>query len=492
MHGRLLAFAFLLASAGPVLAENATAHGLRPTAGVAGVLDAGTYHLRLLPSGGPRAVLSAAMRPAIDPQTTGSINTDRMTLRSSVAVPDSGHRWSWSDEPEIRGALGSALDRSAALRASLADVDAARARTFRAMAAFMPVITGNVTSVLASDGQVNSLGETYTTGGINLTMPLFTGGQNWNNLKSARARERAAQFDANTRAETIVMDVLASHVEAEFAATQLSIAESNLSTLRRLRNSVSQRAKAGFASGADLADIDANIALAERQMEAARGGLASARQVLSLSTGRESAPRGISLERVEGLLAGGRDALIASARSRSNFIASAREQAHAAEFQKRAAYGRYAPRVDLTGEYTQVLDQGSTGSVDPNRYSIQVRLRVPIVDFSTMSDVKEARALAASAGYRAQDAVREVERQIIADWESYVAMTRQLEASAREIGAAGKSLVSRQKQFEAGLINADAVTTQAQKAADARLSEAQLQAERKITIIRLASAAGLL
>ena len=490
MRGRLCLIGLLL-SAAPIHAASGDSGILRKGIGLVQTLDSDGYRLRLLPDERPMPLQDATMRHGVDTVVTGSLSAEGATLRSTTSNPHTGHKWSWESEPEIRGPLIAALDRSPALRAAVSDIDVAKARTFRAIAAFLPTVTGSTTTVLYSSGQTNTIDDNYSTGSISVSMPLFTSGQNWNALKSAKASERAVRFSARAEASNVILDVLAAFIEADFAKVQATIAQGNLSTLRALQGSVAKRAKAGFASNADLADIDASLAAAERQLEAAKGALALAQDSLRLSTGKQGAAGSINLKSLEAFFSKGKAGLIASARAGSNVIAAARERANAAEFQKRAAFGKYLPRVDLAGEYTKVLEQNSTGSIDPNRFSVQVKLRVPIVDFNVMADVKEARALAASAHYRAQDAEFEVEKRISADWESYTSKKRQLQIAAKEVAAANRSLTSRQRQFEAGLINADNVATQVQNAADARLAEAQLRAEVRIIMARIASEAGL-
>ena len=518
-------FAFtiaLLASTASVLAASPAIDGLRPAIGVQTPAKAAVRNVAKITPASKAAVKKSAApdglrtsiageaaatltlrqsiktpdmpagEPGVDPMPTGSISTSGMALRGPTSALVTGHRWSWEEEPEFRGPLIAALDRSAALRAAISDVDVSRARTFRTMAAFLPTVSGDITNVLYTSGQGDPTRDNYTTGSISVSMALFTSGQNWNNLRSAKATERAARLDARSKASSVLLETLASHVEADFARVQLAISEENLASMRRLRVSVAKRMGAGLSSNADLADIDANLAASERQVETAKGALASARDSIRLATGFESEPGRMNVERLESLFAGGKASLLANAQSQSSVIAAARERAQAAEFQKRAAYGKYLPRIDLTGSYTSVIDQNSVGSVDPNKYTVQVKLRVPLVDFSTMADVKEARAFAISTKYRAQDTSFEVEKRISADWEDFASKTRQLRSAANEVAAAKRSLLSRQKQFEAGLINADSVASQAQNAADARLMEAQIRAERQVLMARIASEAGLL
>ena len=332
------------------------------------------------------------------------------------------------------------------LRASLARADAASFAVGRARGAMLPKVTLEGTA--GSRSPLAAWEEaTYRTARAVLTIPVFASGANIAAMRAARASSDAAALAHLAEERVAVLEAATAHLDLHAAiAVERALAANARGMVETLAAS-----RALFEAGeASLADV----AVAEANLESARGELASGRQSLDrarveyrVRTGRR-APRDPRAPDTDGLVPKDVERAVRAA-MRGPDVAVGFARADAARHDARAELGRAGPRVDLTASYGHRVDaiEEPDGAYDA---SLGVRLSVPIIDFETVPGVRAARARARASEYAARDAARDVERRVRNAHAAHAgAMAREAAARRRE-GALTRALEATRSEYRAG------------------------------------------
>ena len=129
---------------------------------------------------------------------------------------------------------------------------------------------------------------------------------------------------------------------------------------------------------------------------------------------------------------------------------AARHTAIASRHNARAVRGRFGPQIDAFGRYDKyLLDSQQDNRKDD--YTIGVRLRVPLIDFSTVPTIDAARHEAAENGYKALERGRLLKRQVERQWSGYQSAKRRVQIARRQVNAVAKGLKGVRKEYQAGL-----------------------------------------
>ena len=332
------------------------------------------------------------------------------------------------------------------LRASLARADAAAHRVGAARGAMLPKL--DLEASAGSRSPLTAWEEaTYSTARAVLTIPVFASGANIATMRAARASADAAALSHLAEERVAVLEAATAHLDLHAArAVERALAANARGMVETLAAS-----RALFAAGeASLADV----AVAEANLESARGELAAGRQALDrarteyrVRTGRP-APASLRAPDTDGLVPLDVERAVEAA-LRGPDVEAGFRRADAARHDARAALGRAGPRVDLTASYGHRIDaiEEPDGAYDA---SVGVRLTVPLIDFETVPDVRAARADARASEYAARDAARDAERRVRNAHAAHAgAMARQA-AAQRRAGAMERALEATRAEYRAG------------------------------------------
>lgn len=390
--------------------------------------------------------------------------------------------------PLLGTTIGASLENSAKLRAAMADEAAARARVWRAWAGYLP--TASATLWAGRDPyaapDLHDPGKTAT---LSVSMPVFDGGQTYHNARSARSNARAAAFEVQGTREQVALETVNAAIELEFSNGQARILEETAGSLAALLAVVRSRVQAGLASQADLAEADAALVEANRELLAARTNAAKARIALEGLMGRPAPARHLlpDLDRVAGF---GRETLLDMASQNNAGVQASWHRAQAADSTSRATMGRYLPRLDVKADYKLVRNYRTSNATEG--WTVGLALRVPLVELGTVAEIAESRESANAAMYRAQDKRREVNTQLALDWQDHLAAGSKAALAQRKAKALKVALVSRQEQYRIGLIAIDEVLSLTRRHAAARIEMVEAGNARYAALVRLAAGAGML
>ena len=240
--------------------------------------------------------------------------------------------------------------------------------------------TVGVNRDLTSSGALARLGKgPYLTGGVDLSYPLFNGGSVRNSITAAKTRVeagratlRAVEGDIFTEAVAAYMDVIRDRSIVELNENQVKVLGTNLEAAR-------DRFEIGDVTRTDVAQSEARQALAQSDLERARGRLPTSeenyRRVIGLRPGVLAPPPPLPP-----LPTSADQAVQIALANNPDFIAITR-QAEAARYDIRVAEAARLPTVSgvASGDYVNTL-AGETGGAPRagTATSIGVQGRIPL------------------------------------------------------------------------------------------------------------------
>ena len=240
--------------------------------------------------------------------------------------------------------------------------------------------TVGVNRDLTSSGQLARLGKgPYLTGGLDVSYPLFNGGSVRNSITAAKTRVeagratlRAVEGDVFTEAVAAYMDVIRDRAIVELNQNQVKVLGTNLEASR-------DRFQIGDVTRTDVAQSEARQALAQSQLETARGRLASSeenyRRVIGQRPGILAPPPPLPP------LPAAADQAVQIALANNPDLIAVTRQSEAARFDVRVAEAARLPTVSgvASGDYVNTL-AGETGGAPRSgtATSIGVQGRIPL------------------------------------------------------------------------------------------------------------------
>ncbi|MCA0405851.1 MAG: TolC family protein [Proteobacteria bacterium] len=394
----------------------------------------------------------------------------------------------------LRDAMDASLGQSYGLRAALAESEAAKARVYKAMAAYGPTINGNFDT--RRERTLTTIGagkdaESARVASLSVNMPLYTSGARSNALNRARSEAYASYAEADAKRDDVQLQSMDALVRFHQTTRFIGILTQNVRGLERLLGAVGARQSGGLASAADAADVRAELAANRIELQRNIEARDQARFDVEKMTGRTvgGLPR---IESFDARLASGREAILAAANGNNPRLQAARHRADAAEYQVAETRARYLPRVDLYGRYDYYLNERNHGTRKPERFDFGVRLSVPLFDAALAGDVRESRERSAAMRYRAMDLNRDVSTQIRSDWTAWSGGAQRLKLARERVAALRRVVQAREARFAAGTAPIDDVLNERRRLASAEVTLVQIEGERAQLAAKVLANAGML
>ncbi|GJD56373.1 TolC family protein [Methylobacterium dankookense] len=389
---------------------------------------------------------------------------------------------------DLMDAVSIAIGESDLVRSSVAERDAADTRVGRAWAAFAPVVSG--TAWIGRDPySAPSYRDPGKTAGISVALPLLDGGQRLYSQRSAENAALAASAEVRRTTEGVALETINAAVELNFAVRQAKVLEENFRDLTRLQAAVRGRVAAGHASEGDVADLVAELNDVARTLVAAQASAEKSQAVLSAQL-RQASPGRFVLPNLDAVQRHGLDNLARLTRARNAGLQASWHRYNAADDARKAAIGRYLPRLDLKADYRATENYRSVSA--PEGLSLGLQLNVPLVELTTLADIREAGELADAAMHRALAEDRKAATQLKVGWVEAKAAAERAKFARRKIEALQAAYAAKVDQYGIGLLPIDDVLLTRRRLALATTEELESVNTRFAAIARLALTAGLL
>ena len=304
---------------------------------------------------------------------------------------------------------------------------------------------GSYTEFLQGAGEFGP--DRLLAGGLDLGVPLYSGGAVRNSVRAAEQRVSAGRADLRatesaifTRVVAAYMDVLRNQAIVGLSANQVDVLGVNL-------QATSDRFEIGDLTRTDVAQSQARLAVAQGDLRGAQANLISARETYIQLVGE--APTNLQPPPPLPGLPESVDQAVAIALENNPDLIAAQERAQAAGYDIRVAGSGRLPRLSAFAGYdyqntsSSLRSQVPGGSLPQSDTAAQagLSLRVPIFQGGRPAALeRQAQARASAALEQVIAAERDVIAQVRAAYSSWLAANAIIESSQSAVDAAQLSL----------------------------------------------------
>jgi outer membrane protein len=283
--------------------------------------------------------------------------------------------------------------------------------------------------------------------GLDLGVPIYSGGAVKNSVRAAVNRVEAGQADLRGTESAIFTQTVAAYMDVIRGEALVGLSTNQVEVLQVSVQATSDRFEIGDLTRTDVAQSQARLALAQGDLQTARANLISAREEYIRLTGL--APDDLEPPPpLPGLPASVQNAVDLALEDNPDLIAS-RERAEASRFDIEVAGSGRLPRVSVFtgGDYNNALGSlnipGSTVSVPQTSTGLQagVQVSVPLFQGGRPAALeRQAQARSAAALETVIAAERDVIAQVRSAWSSWQAATAIIVSNQSAVEAAELSL----------------------------------------------------
>lgn len=252
---------------------------------------------------------------------------------------------------------------------------------------------------------------------LRASVPLYQGGTVAANIKGAKTRVQAGEFDLKSTELNVFSQVVAAYMDVIRTQAIVGLSQNNVQVLEVNLKATKDRFEVGDLTRTDVAQSEARLALARSDLKSAQAQLISARETYIQVVGHEP----VDLQpppALPGLPASGDDAVDVALANNPD-LASARKTAEAAAFTVRAAQGARLPTISAYTQGQHYTDLGSAQQVTlqaDKSVVVGAQLTLPLYQGGGPgSRVRQGQAQEQQAMERATA----VERQVVAQARSY-------------------------------------------------------------------------
>jgi len=410
----------------------------------------------------------------------------RASLRHSMMHRANVYEGLRGGEAGVGDTVALALRGSYSTRAQSQRASADRARMHGAIANFLPKVSATISANYNSEeGSTNfnsRIGQ--VTGGVEVSMPLYTSGVNINSYRQAKHLSIASDLSYLAEEHRVALEAITAHVNLRLNRKVESTLKSNVKAMQRIAHIANRLYEAGDASRTDIAIARANVESARSEVDLARKTREEIQSDYESLTGIQ-APAELARSGYESFVPEDVEQAVAMAISNNPTLESSMHNALASGYAAKVERGRFGPRVDLFGGYNEPLYQETEGNEEGD-WSVGVRLRMPLIDTTMVPNVNAARHTALEAQYRALDQSRIIERQVRRQWTAYRSADRRVSIVRRQIRAIRVSVEGSRREYEAGFRSITDVLNDQLKLARAQITLESVRHEKMLAAYEIA------
>ena len=313
--------------------------------------------------------------------------------------------------------------------------------------------TGRYTEYLKQSSTSFAAPERVVTLGVELGVPIYSGGAVKNAVRAAEQRVQAGQADLRGTESTVFSQVVAAYMDVIRNEAIVGLAANQVDVLSTNLQATSDRFEIGDLTRTDVAQSEARLAVAQSDLRAAQANLITAREDYIALVGQ--APTDLQPPPPLPGLPSTPDEAVAVALENNPDLIAARERAEAAGYDIEVAGAGRLPRVSLFTGYTYdnylgtiggaVVDDPTVPRDDVSQTSsgaqAGVSISIPIFQGGRPAALqRQAQARASAALEDIIAAERDVIAQVRAAYSSWQASLAIIESSQSAVSAAELSL----------------------------------------------------
>lgn len=290
---------------------------------------------------------------------------------------------------------------------------------------------------------------------LQLSQPLYTGGQASARLSAAEADVLAGREDLRSVEQGVLVNVITAYVDVRRGQESLRIAQENVSVLTRQLDESNARFEVGEITRTDVAQSQARLAAAKASLSSAQATLAVARANYAQVVGQNPADLAPEPSLAE-LLPVSVEQAFDAAEANNPAVQAARYGERAAAARVAQAKSAYLPTVsagaslgysanEVNGEYKQFgeYDRAISGAITA---------RVPLFTGGlNASNVRAAKERENAARIAVEGAKRTVVQQVSAAWSTLLAARANLVSNEEQVRATRIAFEGVRQEQQVGL-----------------------------------------
>ena len=410
--------------------------------------------------------------------------------------------WTAFGSPEINALVERAFAHNPTVDAAKAALKQAHESTAAQFDAFFPVLQANYSASRQSN-PVGTISPTLTSGDpiytlhtaqLNVSYAPDVFGLNRRTVESLSAQEAAQRYQLQAVYTTLASNVVSTAIQLAALDEQITAVNEQIVANQKALDILHQQAKAGFASGLDVASQEAAFAQVQQALPPLQKQREQTRDMLAVLVGTAPSDTtvvnitldGVHLPQALPL------ALPSELVKQRPDVRAAEEQVHAASAGVGIAIANRLPQFSITGNYGGTATEFSQMFKSGNRFwGLTGNLAETLFDFGALKHHQNAAEAAldqATAQYRG--VVLGAFQNMADTLYALDADAKGLAASVNAERATKRSLDLTRRQLDLGAVNALALVTAEQAYQQARVARLQAQATRFADTVALYQALG--
>lgn len=344
---------------------------------------------------------------------------------------------------------------------------------------------------LGSDGTGVRTGSTSALGGVNATLPIWTGGRVSSAVRAAKGDVAAGGEGLRDVEADVLERVVGAYADLLYTQQAVEVARVGIARLDSQVAEARSRYGLGQATRTDVAQLEAQRASVVANLVDAEGAAATAAAAYRAIVGRDAGVLDATIATPAALPRTLADARAAAEASNPLLLAQQRRvEAATARIDQARADG--APAVDLAGGYGRGVQwAGGQANGFDSTANAGLALRIPLLTGGLVaSRVRQAEAVRRAERFDADAVARGVVRAADTAWASLTAAQGRLTASAQGLKAADLALKGVRAEYGFGLRSTIDILVADQSYRAAQLAVARAQVDVLIAEAALLRATG--
>lgn len=390
-------------------------------------------------------------------------------------------------------ALASAYKTNPNIRAQIENVNIADERVSQAVSGWRP----NVTADYSKGRQRNNYAGTswnYTdaeTKSLQLSQPLFNGGETVANTKSAKKNVKAAREDLKATEQQVLLQAIAAYMDVVRDTSVLELSKANQDVLQKQLEASQSRFNVGEVTRTDVSQSEARLARATTDVVKAKGQLESSRALFQRVIGFK--PEKLELAKTDPQLPTSLDDAMKTALGNNPSYNAALYREKSAEHAVDAHVASLLPDVSITSSMRREEGAGTRGNDSFDTDDVLLNVSIPLYQSGAeYSRIREAKLNVNRSKYDVNDKHDATTESVTKAWEDYQTQTSAITSNTAAIHAAEVALDGvKQEQLYGSRTVLDVLDAE-QELFTARVNLVRAEHDKTLAMYSLLSAIGKL
>ena len=374
-----------------------------------------------------------------------------------------------AEQITLQKAIEISLENNYQLKQARNNLGLAEEQVLSAKGDFLPSLNGSFSGnrregsqfIPGTDNFVNTVSRSIS-GSASLGLPIFSGFQNINNLKSSRYNKRSEEENLQRVRETVIFETASNYLQVILDKELLEIDRENLAASEKTLEQVKAQVEVGSRPTVDLFNQEATVANNELQVVNSENALNSSKlrlirqlQVDPLQPYEFSTPE-VDPENVNAQDYNLRQLVDTALENRSDLISdqlSIQAQRHQLSVAKANLYPSLSLSARISSDYSDRIDFNfSDQFYDQNVVkSIGLTLNIPIFNnFNRRSNIQSQLVSYKNAKLNLENTELQVVQDVNQAFNDYQSYVKQLQSSRKALTAAEKTYETQQERYQVG------------------------------------------